>query len=250
MMTCTCKNDSQLHKPTTSKLSESKHLQAIDTVSAGECCYVAGTTIHTKDGTKPIEHIEIGDLVLTQQVEGGEKAYAPVIKTSRTDNAVVWSLFYLPTSATEEAKRTKTLVQASAYRRLTLTPDHRLWVLGKGWLQVQQLDFDADVLQLASGDTAGIVQVSPLYLSDTDGMGWQQGIFDETSGQLIDLRNGASGELDVFRLKEHQPGSVELWDEASYFRCAVFNLELESKHTYFVGELGVWSQDSSCGDTL
>lgn len=37
----------------------------VDIVAAGFPCFVAGTLVETDNGPKPIEHIEIGDQVLT-----------------------------------------------------------------------------------------------------------------------------------------------------------------------------------------
>ena len=42
-------------------------------------CFVAGTLIHTKDGLKAIEDIQIGDLVLSKDDQTGEVAYKPVV---------------------------------------------------------------------------------------------------------------------------------------------------------------------------
>ena len=42
-------------------------------------CFAAGTLVWTKTGQRPIESLEIGDLVLAQNVDTGELAYKPVI---------------------------------------------------------------------------------------------------------------------------------------------------------------------------
>ena len=44
-------------------------------------CFAAGTMIETADGDRPIEEIQIGDLVLSANPETGEIAYKPVVNT-------------------------------------------------------------------------------------------------------------------------------------------------------------------------
>ncbi|WP_443191281.1 Hint domain-containing protein [Pseudomonas indica] len=211
--------------------------------------FIKGTRVHTKDGLKPIEEIKVGDWVLTQPGEGGERTYKRVTRTTRFEDAVVWSVFYLPNAERERAKAEGRKVQKESYRRLVITPNHPLWVKGKGWVQVKDLNFDGDEFELCNGDNAGLVQVSPLYRSHTDDIAWQEGIFDETDGQLIDLRNGAPGEFDVFRQQLFQPDFVELWDESCYYRCPVYNFEVEDCHTCYIGAEGVWVNNSNCEGT-
>ena len=45
-------------------------------------CFVAGTPVWTASGMRPIERIEPGDLVLTQDPESGELTYHPVLATT------------------------------------------------------------------------------------------------------------------------------------------------------------------------
>ncbi|WP_165784087.1 polymorphic toxin-type HINT domain-containing protein [Leptospira levettii] len=44
-------------------------------------CFVAGTKVHTKDGLKNIEDIQVGDLVLSKSDETGEVSYRKVVNT-------------------------------------------------------------------------------------------------------------------------------------------------------------------------
>ena len=221
---------------------------SVESSQAGEG-FIKGTRVHMKDGLKLIEEIKVGDWVLTQPGEGGERTYKRVTRTTRFEDAVVWSVFYLPNAERERAKAEGRKVQKESYRRLVITPNHPLWVKGKGWVQVKDLNFDGDEFELCNGDNAGLVQVSPLYRSHTDDIAWQEGIFDETDGQLIDLRNGAPGEFDVFRQQLFQPDFVELWDESCYYRCPVYNFEVEDCHTCYIGAEGVWVNNSNCEGT-
>lgn len=238
-------------------------------------CFAAGTLIHAKEGLKPIEQIKVGDWVLTQPEETGEQTYKRVTRTTRFEDAPVWSLTYFRGSELERAKAENRMMPVGLHRRLVVTPNHPLWVRGKGWIQVKDLDFDSDELLLCDGDYGLLVQVSPIYRTGTEGVAWQQDIFNENIGELLDLRNGASCEFQEFRNEPDpqsfsywddscyispielgngasvysrgapQPKSIALWDESFYYRCTVYNFEVEDCHTYYVGTEGVWAHNRS-----
>ena len=46
-----------------------------------DVCFVAGTPVRTKDGSKPIESITAGELVWSTDPETGETALKPVVET-------------------------------------------------------------------------------------------------------------------------------------------------------------------------
>jgi hypothetical protein len=61
----------------------------LNTPKSAGACLVAGTLVHTKDGLKPIEQIQVGDWVLSQPEDKGEQAYKRVVNTfSFEDKAV------------------------------------------------------------------------------------------------------------------------------------------------------------------
>lgn len=214
-------------------------------------CFATGTLIHTKDGLKPIEQIQIGDWVLTQPEETGERTYKRVTRTTRFEDAAVWTLTYYPKAERDKARAEGRMMPRGIDRRLVVTPNHPFWVKDKGWIQVKDLerhDLGGEELELSDGQGAIVSSVSPLYRTVTEEVAWQEGDFDPDNGTLIDLRHGASGEL-AFRatgaLRAIQPDFVERWNEESYFRCSVFNFEVEDCHTYYVGTLGVWVHNTN-----
>lgn len=84
-------------------------------------CFAAGTLVWTKSGQRPIESLEIGDLVLSQDVESGELDFQPVIgRTLRPPSAI------LKFAYEDETLRT--------------TLGHPLWVAGKGWRMAKQIE--------------------------------------------------------------------------------------------------------------
>jgi len=84
-------------------------------------CFAAGTLVHTPDGSRPIEQIHAGDVVLSQDVKTGALDYQPVLVVHHN-------------------KPSKTL-------RIRLTNDetvvssvyHRFWRSGLGWALAREL---------------------------------------------------------------------------------------------------------------
>ena len=56
------------------------------------CCLVAGTLVDTKTGLRPIEEIEVGDLVWARDEETGETAFKAVTDLIRRHERVIWEV--------------------------------------------------------------------------------------------------------------------------------------------------------------
>jgi len=94
-------------------------------------CFARGTPVWTKTGRQPIESLELGDLVLAQDVNTGELTYKPVIgRTVRPPTQI------LKLSFGGETLRT--------------TRGHPLWVAGVGWRMAKELG-DGAMLQGVTG---------------------------------------------------------------------------------------------------
>jgi hypothetical protein len=84
-------------------------------------CFVKGTSVWTKIGLRPIESIEAGDLVLSQDVTTGELKYEPVLaRTVRPPSPIV-----------------KLSIDAEEVRA---TRGHLFWVSGTGWRMAKELE--------------------------------------------------------------------------------------------------------------
>ena len=95
-------------------------------LSKGKCCFVAGTQVLTKDGLKNIEDIEVGDLVLAEDPEKGEKAYKPVTDLIKLNNRIIWDLSIKNNAGVTETFHT--------------TDDHPWWVPAKNeWVHTKDL---------------------------------------------------------------------------------------------------------------
>lgn len=89
-------------------------------------CFAKGTLVWTKTGQQPIETIELGELVLAQNVDTGELTYKPVIgRTVRPPSEILKLSF-----GGEELRTTR---------------GHPFWVAGVGWRMARELG-DAAVL--------------------------------------------------------------------------------------------------------
>ena len=96
-------------------------------------CFAAGTLVWIETGCIPIEEIQAGDRVLSQDAETGELGYQAVeLTTTRTS----------PTS----------VVLRAGDDEIVSTPGHPYWIIGKGWRMAKQLraEIDSPVLREVS----------------------------------------------------------------------------------------------------
>lgn len=87
-------------------------------------CFAAGTIAWTVDGPKPIEQIQIGDLVLSQHPDTGELAYKPVLRTT-------------------VGPAVKLLSMRAGSEKIDCTEGHLFWVSGSAWVQARHLSSGA-----------------------------------------------------------------------------------------------------------
>lgn len=84
-------------------------------------CFAAGTLVWTSSGQMPIEAIQVGDVVLSQDVETGELAYKPVVRTTiRPMEPLI-----------------KTRVGNDAFET---SGGHLFWASGQGWSKARDLE--------------------------------------------------------------------------------------------------------------
>ena len=117
-------------------------------------CFAAGTAVHTLDGTRPIEAIEAGDQVISQDATTGALSFEPVVFVHRNPPA-------------------KTLrLTCSDGQYVVCSVYHRFWRANLGWAQARELK-PGDSLRALTG----VVQVKsiepdtvqPLYNLDVGG---------------------------------------------------------------------------------
>jgi hypothetical protein len=84
------------------------------------CCLLGGTLVWTDSGPVPIEQIEIGDMVLSQDPLTGQLAYKPVLKTTVRPPARLLKLVI-------------------GDRSLQASGGHMFWISGEGWVRARDL---------------------------------------------------------------------------------------------------------------
>ncbi|MDF2922664.1 MAG: hypothetical protein K0R57_1578 [Paenibacillaceae bacterium] len=97
-----------------------KFFTRIDNFIACVNCFTAGTTVLTDDGDRPIEDINVGDLVLSKNPDTGEIAYKPVDQLYQKEITTSW-------------------VITIGEEQLTTTELHPFWVQDKGWVLTKDL---------------------------------------------------------------------------------------------------------------
>lgn len=87
-------------------------------------CFIAGTPVWTIAGARPIEQLQIGDLVLSQDVASGELDYRPVLQTTtRPAEPLVRITLAAPDRETIEG-----------------SGGHPLWSAGDGWVLLRKIN--------------------------------------------------------------------------------------------------------------
>jgi hypothetical protein len=105
-------------------------------------CFKAGTPIHTLTGPRPIESIQVGDQVLTQDVQTGALSYQPVL-----------AVFHNRPDATLRIELD------GDGETIVATRIHRFWKAGQGWTLARDLK-PGDTLRNLGG-TARVRSVEP-----------------------------------------------------------------------------------------
>lgn len=123
-----------------------EYLDEFQTGSVVPECFVAGTPVWTQQGPTPIEDIEPGTLVLSQDPITGKLDYRPVVQTTTRQ----------PTPVVRIATEGEELITTSG---------HRFWVSGDGWRmakflrpgeRVHGLNGSTEVMAIESSSDAAV----------------------------------------------------------------------------------------------
>ena len=126
------------------------------------CCFAPGTLVATEAGERPIETIEVGDLVWTRLEDGTGQAFlAPVTATHiRHDRPILrLSVEQVQTGEPEDTTQPTT-------EDLLVTPGHPFYVAGQGFVSVEDLQPGDELVSLGSGKT---LRVKSLVLEAPQG---------------------------------------------------------------------------------
>ncbi len=99
---------------------------------AGKSCFAAGTLVHAEDGLRPIEDVQVGDLVWSEDVATGELALRRVVQTVVTPGQPILEIVFDDGQGHEEPVR--------------VTFEHPFWT-HRGWIGARYLRPVDDVMQ-------------------------------------------------------------------------------------------------------
>jgi len=125
---------------------DTQQVRLVDPSGQRSECFAAGTPVVTATGTKAIEQLRTGDVVLAKHVETGELAYKPVIRVT--------------------IRPAEPLVNVQvAQETLSMTGGHLLWVSGSGWRKARDLTSGMN-LHTVTG-SARVIDVLPALAEPT-----------------------------------------------------------------------------------
>ncbi|MDF4004299.1 polymorphic toxin-type HINT domain-containing protein [Luteibacter sp. PPL552] len=187
-------------------------------------CFIAGTPVWTDRGLVPIEQLKVGDNVLSQPEETGERAYRKVVRTFSYENKTIVSVRYslAPPDDTE------------SYFQYA-TGNHPLWVKGVGWTRADLLE-GGEELELQDGRSAYVLEVVPVHETGEPGIGWEPEYLHSEDGFKADFSDGWKWVADGVGGDKNRP----------HLQTKVYNIEVDGFHTYYVGEAGVWVHNANC----
>jgi len=103
-------------------------------------CLVAGTTVYTDVGPRPVEEIRLGDRVLSQNVETGELSFRVVLEPTVRPAA-------------------PTVVLKFGDRQVRATGGHPFWAVGRGWMKARE--FEPGMRMASVGGTVEVTGIEP-----------------------------------------------------------------------------------------
>ncbi|WP_425428398.1 polymorphic toxin-type HINT domain-containing protein [Agarilytica rhodophyticola] len=107
-------------------------------------CFVEGTLVHTQDGLKPIEDINVGDLVASKNDITGETDWKRVSQLFINHDKTVFDVTVTTDDDQQEV--------------LGATHEHPFWIEGKGWVKAGEL-VAGDRVHLRDGQLASISSI-------------------------------------------------------------------------------------------
>ena len=113
---------------------------------ANKLCFVEGTLVHTQDGLKPIEEIQVGDLVASKDEFTGETTWKPVVDLFRNYDKSTLNVTLVNPEGEEEL--------------LGVTAEHPFWVEGQGWVDAGKLR-EGHIISSVDGDALTVNSIVP-----------------------------------------------------------------------------------------
>lgn len=213
-------------------------LRTEHTATSADGCFAAGTLVHTDQGLVPIQDIKVGDMVLAKPESGeGETSYKPVLNTFVHENKELWLFEAVKHWNNKDinGKRINSELHrfTSEKSEFIVTPNHSVWVVGKGrmgnlnldeiisypqpqWKRVDQL-LQHEIVVNKDGVLFYIKKAQPLYQYKDNQIGevdlcvaWYQHNYyvsqdpRETEDiEFYDFTEGTVIDIDIFKNTQH-----------------------------------------------
>lgn len=117
-------------------------------------CFVAGTQVVTKDGTKNIEDVRPGDYVLSRDEETGEQGFKRVLTTYRSTTQKLVTVTFIRQAENESGEDGDAVAES-----VTGTPEHPFWSVDRQtWVELAHVAV-GEHLRLADGGVAVVLAV-------------------------------------------------------------------------------------------
>ena len=247
-------------------------------------CFVAGTLVHTREGLRPIEQIKVGDYVLSKPESGvGDPSYQRVTRTFEYEDRAVylvsWIILDSPIPWPEQEPAFVVVTGAHPFwvKRLVDRDDNSVREVN-AWMSVEEfynINFEFNVVQnksgvdahvqLHDGRVAQLASVKPILQSREKniGVGFKESPYWGENGSGPAVRFLAEGPVVAKRsdglfaevgLAIHDAIGYDQYPERSLIRRSqgylpmqrkVFNIEVDTNHTYYVGKTGIWVHNIS-----
>lgn len=121
--------------------------------NADGACFVAGTKIHTADGLKNIEDIQLGDLIWSREEFGDKYSYRPVVATKITEQQALYEVVVQNAQGQIEHYQT--------------TEEHPFHVTDIGWLKASLLEKGMKLLDPQGKPSLEVVSQQALNKTET-----------------------------------------------------------------------------------
>lgn len=170
-------------------------------------CFRGDTLIATETGMRPIETIQVGDLVWSWDQTSGKKTLQKVSRTYRK-----------PASGLR-------IIRVGSESIFT-TDAHPYWVEGKGWVKARFLGA-GDILRTANGTRLAVVS--------NDRAGRKNFYAGYGAAQNLNKATVSNDRRGSVRFATFNPDAEPL-RKSKDTKALVYNLEIENTHTFFVGK--------------
>ncbi|MCG6146457.1 polymorphic toxin-type HINT domain-containing protein [Leptospira bandrabouensis] len=131
-------------------------------------CFVAGTKVHTKEGLKNIEDIQVGDLVLSKSDETGEVSYRKVVNTFIRQTDAIYTVSFADGTVLETTWNHPFRVKKQGHALEKFSIENTTWVQAKD-LHPGDVALGADGKELAITDITIDEREETVYNFEVEG---------------------------------------------------------------------------------